>query len=120
MIYVQTNLEVADNSGALKVRCIKVLNNKKIGSIGSLILVAIKKINPKKKILKGSIYKCVVVRLKKKINRQGGYISISENAVVILNNNLMPIATRIFGPVLRELRTDRKYSKIISLAKFVI
>lgn len=120
MIYVQTNLEVADNSGALYVRCLKILNNKKIGTIGSLILVAIKKINPKKKILKSNIHKCVIVRLKKKIKRQGGYISISENAVVILNNNLMPIATRIFGPVLKELRLDRKYSKIISLAKFVL
>jgi len=120
MIYVQTNLEVADNSGALIVRCIKVLNNKLIGSIGSLILVAVKKINPKKKILKGSLYKCVIVRLKRKIKRNGGYISINENSVVILNNTLMPIATRIFGPVLRELRLDRRYSKIISLAKFVL
>jgi|SRR3989338_1141364 large subunit ribosomal protein L14 len=120
MIFIQTKLEVADNSGALVVRCIKILNNKLIGTIGSLILVAIQKINPKKKILKGSIYKCVIVRLKRKVIRNGGYISINENAVVILNNNLMPIATRIFGPVLRELRLDRKYSKIISLAKFVI
>jgi len=120
MIYVQTKLNVADNSGALKVKCIKILNNKKIGSIGDLILVSVQKINPIKKIVKGSLQKGVIVRLQKKIYRDGGYISVGENAIVILNNNLLPIGTRIFGPVLRELRLCNKYSKILSLAKFVV
>ena len=120
MIYIQTNLEIADNSGALKAQCIKILNNKKVGNIGCLVLVTVKKINPKKKILKGNLYKCVIVRIKKKIYRQGGYIFVMENAVVVLNNTLMPIGTRIFGPVLRELRFDRRFSKIISLAKFIV
>ena len=73
-----------------------------------------------KKILKGSLQKGVIVRLNKKIIRNGGYISIKENAIVILNNNLLPIGTRIFGPVLRELRLSNKYSKILSLAKYVL
>ena len=120
MIYIQTNLNVADNSGALKVRCIKVLNNKKVGTIGDLILVSVTKINPIKKITKGSLQKGVIVRLNKKIYRDGGYIAINENAIVVLNNNLLPLGTRIFGPVLRELRLCNKYSKILSLAKFVL
>jgi large subunit ribosomal protein L14 len=120
MVYVQTRLAVADNSGALNVQCIKILNNKSVGRIGYIILVALKKINPKKKLLKGQLHKCVIVRMRKKVIRKGGYIFVNENAVVVLNNNLMPIATRIFGPILRELRLNRRFSKIISLAKFVL
>ncbi len=120
MIYVQTKLTVADNSGGLVVRCVKIFNNKVFGGIGSLILVSLLKINPKKKLLKGNLQKCVVVRSRKKLIRKGGYVKVDENAVVVLNNTLMPIATRIFGPILRELRLDRRFSKIISLAKFVL
>jgi large subunit ribosomal protein L14 len=120
MIYVQTKLNVADNSGALKVKCIKVLNNKFIGSIGDLLLVSLKKINPKKKLLKSSLQKGVIVRMRRKLKRNGGYISIDENAIVILNNNLLPMGTRILGPILRELRVYRQYSKIISLATYVL
>lgn len=120
MIYVQTKLNTADNSGALKVKCIKVLNNKKIGTIGDLILVSVKQINPKKKILKGSLQKGVIVRLKSKIKRYGGYISIGDNAIILLNNQQLPIGTRVLGPILRELRLYRQYSKLVSLATYVL
>jgi large subunit ribosomal protein L14 len=120
MVYVQTKLEIADNSGGLKALCIKILDKKFVGSVGSLVLVSLKKINPKKKLLKGHLHKGVIVRLRKKTIRNGGYVFVDENAIVILNNTLLPLATRIFGPVLRELRIFRKFNKILSLAKFVI
>lgn len=120
MIVVHTKLNVADNSGALLVRCIKVLNNKILGCVGDIILVTLLKINPLKKLVKGSLQKGVIVRAKRKILRNGGYISIHENALVILNNNLLPMSTRIFGPVLRELRKRRHFTKILSLAKFIV
>lgn len=120
MIVVHTKLNVADNSGALFVRCVKVLNNKILGCVGDIILVTLLKINPLKKLVKGSLQKGVIVRAKRKILRNGGYISVQENALVILNNNLLPMSTRIFGPVLRELRKRRHFTKILSLAKFIV
>ena len=120
MIVIQTKLFIADNSGALIARCIKILNNKSIGLIGDLILVSLLKINPKKKLIKGSLQKGVIVRSKRKILRNGGYIFVYQNAIVILNNNLLPIATRIFGPILKELRKQRNFSKILSLAKYIV
>lgn len=120
MIYVLTNLKVADNSGALRVRCIKVLENKKIGKCGNLILVSLLKINPQKKLIKGSIQKGVIIRTKNKLYRNTGYICTNENAIIILNNNLLPIATRIFGPIFRELKLQRRFSKLVSLSKFIV
>jgi large subunit ribosomal protein L14 len=121
MIYTLTNLNVADNSGALKVRCIKILNNKKIGKVGDLLLVSVLKINPLKKILRSSLQKGVLVRSCLNTRRSEGIINLYDKAIVVLNNNLLPIGTRIFGPVLRELRLKRnKYTKILSLAKYVL
>lgn len=120
MVYVQTKLNVADNSGALSVKCIKVLNNKSIGRIGNLVLVSVRKVNPKKKILKKSLQKAVIVRVKAKVHRDGGYICVGDNAVVLLNNQFLPRGTRIFGPILRELYNYKQYSKILSLATFII
>ena len=120
MIYILTKLNVADNSGAKKVKCIKILNKKLVGSIGDLILVSLKKINPKKKLLKGTLHRGVIVRINKKIKRDVGYISINDNAIVILNKNGLPIGTRILGPIFRELRFYKKYNKIISLSSYII
>ena len=120
MIYVQTKLNTADNSGALKVKCIKVLNNKKKASIGDLILVSVKRINPKKKINKGSLQLGVIVRLKAKVKRSGGYISIQDNSIILLNTQKLPIGTRVLGPIFRELRYSRQYSKLVSLATYVL
>lgn len=120
MVYVQTKLNVADNSGALSVKCIKILNNKSIGHIGDLVLVSVRKVNPKKKILKKSLQKAVIVRIKSKVNRSGGYICVGDNAVVLLNNQMLPRGTRIFGPILRELYSYKQYSKILSLATFIV
>ena len=121
MIVVHTKLNTADNSGALSVRCIKILGgNKILGCIGDIILVSLLKINPLKKLIKGSLHRGVVVRAKRKILRSGGFISVHENALVILNNNLLPMSTRIFGPVLRELRKRRHFTKILSLAKYIV
>jgi large subunit ribosomal protein L14 len=120
MIYVLTRLNVADNSGALKVSCIKILNNKKKGKIGDIILVTVLQINPIKKILRGTLQKGVIVRCFQNVVRPEGAVNTYENAIVLLNNNFLPVGTRIFGPVLRELRSSNKYSKILSLAKYVI
>lgn len=124
MIQAETYLTVADNSGAREVQCIKVLGSSKrrYASIGDVIVVAITDALPKSKIQKGTISKAVVVRTKKEIPRSdGSYIRFDDNAVVLLNNALEPIGTRIFGPVGRELRLGREsFQKIISLAPEVI
>ena len=120
MIYVLTKLNTADNSGALKVKCIKVLKNKKVGSIGGLILVSVRKVNPKKKIIKGNLHTGVIVRLKRKIKRSGGYLKINDNAIILLNSQKLPLGTRVLGPIFRELRLFREYSKLVSLATYVL
>ncbi|BAH83121.1 50S ribosomal protein L14 [Candidatus Ishikawaella capsulata Mpkobe] len=122
MIQEQTVLNVADNSGARTVQCIKVLGGSKrrYAKIGDIIKVAIKEAIPRGKVKKGDVLKAVVVRSKKGIRRlDGSVIRFDNNACVVLNNTLQPIGTRIFGSVTRELRTD-KFMKIISLAPEVL
>lgn len=122
MIQMQTILEVADNSGAKKVQCIKVLGGagREYASVGDVIVVSVKAAIPRGKVKKGEVAKAVVVRTKKEINRPDGtLIRFDSNAAVLINQAGDPIGTRIFGPVTRELR-GRNYMKIISLAPEVL
>ena len=122
MIQVETKLEVADNSGARKVQCIKVLGGSKrrYASVGDVIVVTIKEAIPRGKVKKGEIARAVVVRTAKDIRRpDGSAIRFDSNAAVLITPQGEPIGTRIFGPVTRELRSKR-YMKIISLAPEVL
>ncbi len=122
MIQMQTWLKVADNSGAKEVQCIKVLGGSKrmIASVGDIIVVSIKSAIPNSKVKKGEKAKAVIVRTIHKQRRpDGSYIRFDENAVVLVNANKEPIGTRIFGPVVRELRA-KKFVKIVSLAPEVL
>ena len=122
MIQMQTQLDVADNSGARRVQCIKVLGGSKrrYARIGDLIKVSIKEAIPRGKVKKGDVYTAVVVRTRKGVRRSdGSLIRFDGNAAVILNANNQPIGTRIFGPVTRELRGEN-FMKIISLAPEVL
>ena len=122
MIQMQSSLYVADNSGARKIQCIKVLGGSKrrSASIGDIIVVSIKDALPRAKVKKGDVYKAVIVRTSKDFKRaDGSAIRFDKNAAVILDKQEEPIATRIFGPVTRELRS-KKFMKIISLAPEVI
>lgn len=122
MIQMQTVLDVADNSGARRVQCIKVLGGSKrrYASVGDIIKVAVKEAAPRGKVKKGDVYNAVVVRTASGVRRQdGSKIKFDGNAAVILNTKLEPIGTRIFGPVTRELRNDR-FMKIVSLAPEVL
>ncbi len=122
MIQMQTSLDIADNSGAKRVMCIKVLggSHRRYAGIGDIIKVSIKDAIPRGKVKKGEVYNALVVRTKKGVRRaDGSVIRFDSNSAVILNANLQPIGTRIFGPVTRELRGE-KYMKIISLAPEVL
>ena len=122
MIQMQTVLNVADNSGARRVQCIKVLggSHRRYANVGDIIKVSVKDAIPRGKVKKGEVYNAVVVRTAKGVRRpDGSVIRFDANAAVILNNNLQPIGTRIFGPVTRELRSER-FMKIISLAPEVL
>lgn len=122
MIQMQTNLDVADNSGARRVMCIKVLGGSKrrTASIGDVIVVSIKDAIPRGKVKKGDVHQAVIVRTAKGIKRTNGeQIRFDTNAVVLINKQGEPIGTRIFGPVTRELR-GKGYMKIISLASEVL
>ena len=122
MIQTQSHLMVADNSGAKKVQCIKVLGGSKrrYAGIGDIIVVSIKEAMPNSKVKKGDVAKAVVVRTKHKIRRpDGSYLKFDENSAVLINNAKEPVGTRIFGPVARELRAKR-FIKIISLAPEVL
>jgi large subunit ribosomal protein L14 len=119
---MQTSLDVADNSGAKKVMCIKVLggSHRRYAAIGDIIKVSIKDAIPRGRVKKGEVYNALVVRTRKGVRRaDGSVIRFDGNAAVILNNNLQPLGTRIFGPVTRELRGE-KFMKIISLAPEVL
>jgi len=119
---MQTNLDVADNSGAKRVMCIKVLggSHRRYAGIGDIIKVSIKDAIPRGRVKKGEVYNALVVRTCKGVRRpDGSVIRFDGNAAVILNNNLQPLGTRIFGPVTRELRGER-FMKIISLAPEVL
>ncbi len=122
MIQMQTNLDVADNSGARRVQCIKVLggSKRKTASIGDVIVVSVKEAIPRGRVKKGDVQRAVIVRTKKEIRRTDGTaIRFDSNAAVLINKQGEPVGTRIFGPVTRELR-NRNYMKIISLAPEVL
>jgi len=122
MIQMQTNLKVADNSGARRVQCIKVLggSKRKVASVGDVIVVSIKDAIPRGRVKKGDVHKAVIVRTAKEIRRQdGSIIRFDDNAAVLINAQGEPIGTRIFGPVTRELRA-KNFMKIISLAPEVL
>jgi large subunit ribosomal protein L14 len=122
MIQMQSTLSVADNSGAKKLMCIKVLGGSKrrYAGIGDIIKVSVKEAIPRGKVKKGEVYNAVVVRTRKGVRRpDGSLIRFDGNAAVLLNNQQQPIGTRIFGPVTRELRGE-KFMKIISLAPEVL
>ena len=118
MIQMQTMLNVADNSGARKVQCIKVLGGSKrrYAGLGDVIICSVKEAALNGNVKKGDVVRCVIVRVKKEVRRNdGSYIRFDQNAAVLINNDGAPKGTRIFGPVARELR-DKKYMKIVSLA----
>jgi len=122
MIQPRTMLDVADNSGAKKAQCIRVLggSNKRTASLGDIVIVAIKEAVPEGTVKKGEVARAVVVRTVKEVGRKdGSYIRFDRNAVVLIKVDDNPVGTRIFGPVARELR-DRQFTKIISLAPEVI
>jgi len=122
MIQEETNLVVADNSGAKKVRCIRVLggSGRKYASVGDLIVVSVKAAVPNGTVKKGEVSRAVIVRTKKEVRRKdGSYIKFDENAAVLITNQNEPKGTRIFGPVARELR-DKQFMKIVSLAPEVL
>lgn len=122
MIQEETDLVVADNSGAKKVRCIRVLGgtDRRYASLGDLVVVSVKSAIPGGGVKKGDVSKAVIVRTKKEFRRKdGSYIRFDENAAVLINNQNEPRGTRIFGPVARELR-EKQFMKIVSLAPEVI
>lgn len=122
MIQMQSNLDVADNSGAKRVQCIKVLggSHRKTASVGDVIVVSVKDAIPRGKVKKGEVHRAVIVRTKKDIRRpDGSAIRFDSNAAVIINKQNEPIGTRIFGPVVRELRA-RQFMRIVSLAPEVL
>jgi len=120
MIYVESVLQVADNSGALKAQCIKVLKNKKFAKIGDEIVVTIKKAKPNTKIKKGEIHKAIVIRTKKELRRlDGTTIQFKNNEIILINPEKQPIGNRVFGPVTYELR-EQNLLKIISLSPTIL
>jgi len=122
MIQMQSNLDVADNSGARRVQCIKVLggSKRKTASVGDVIVVSVKEAIPRGRVKKGDVHKAVIVRTAKEIRRpDGSSIRFDRNAAVLINNQGEPIGTRIFGPVTRELRA-KQMMKIVSLAPEVL
>jgi large subunit ribosomal protein L14 len=122
MIQMQTNLEVADNSGARRVQCIKVLGGSKrrYATVGDVIVVSVKEAIPRGRVKKGDVHQAVIVRTAKEIRRpDGSSIRFDRNAAVLINKQGEPIGTRIFGPVTRELRA-KKFMKIVSLAPEVL
>ena len=119
---MQTRLDVADNSGAREVQCIKVLggSGRRAAGVGDIVIVTVKEAIPRGRVRKGDIRKAVIVRTAKEVRREDGTaIRFDRNAAVLLNNNLEPIGTRIFGPVVRELRAKR-LMRIVSLAPEVL
>ncbi len=122
MIKVETVLDVADNSGAKKVLCFRILggSRRKSASVGDMIVVTVKEAVPESKVRKGEVHRAVIVRTKKEVRRtDGSYIRFDNNAAVIINENQEPVGTRIFGPIARELRA-KNFMKIVSLAPEVL
>ena len=122
MIQQQTRMAVADNSGDKELYCIKVLGGtrRKYASVGDVVVVSVKEAIPNSKVKKGEVHKAVIVRTRRAVRRpDGSYIRFDDNSAVLINNQLEPIGTRIFGPVARELRA-KKFMKIVSLAPEVL
>ena len=122
MIQARSVLDIADNSGAKRVVCIKVLggSRRRYASVGDVIVVSVKEAMPNSKVTKGSVRKAVIVRTSKEVRRDdGSYIKFDDNSAVLIDNNKEPIGTRIFGPVARELR-GRRFMRIVSLAPEVL
>ena len=122
MIQMQTILDVADNSGAKRVACVKVLggSKRKYATVGDVIVVSVKEAIPNSKVKKGDVMKAVVVRTVKEVRRpDGSYLKFDDNSAVLINNQMEPVGTRIFGPVARELRA-KQFMRIVSLAPEVI
>jgi len=122
MIQMQSHLDVADNSGARRVQCVKVLggSKRKYASLGDIIVVSVKEAIPNGKVKKGDVHKAVIVRTSKEVRRADGtYIRFGTNSAVLIDNKGEPVGTRIFGPVARELRA-RQYMKIVALAPEVL
>jgi large subunit ribosomal protein L14 len=122
MIQMQTVLNVADNSGAKKVVCIKVLggSRRRYASLGDVIVIAVREALPNSKVKKGDVMKAVVVRTVKEVRRaDGSYLKFDDNSAVLITNQMEPVGTRIFGPVARELRA-KQFMKIVSLAPEVL
>ena len=122
MIQLRTVLDVADNSGAKKIQCIKVIggSGRRYARIGDIIVVAVREADPRSQVKKGEVRKAVVVRTRKEIRRPNGtYIKFDVNSAVLINDNREPLGTRIFGPVARELRA-KKFMRILSLAPEVL
>jgi large subunit ribosomal protein L14 len=122
MIQMQTVLNVADNSGAKKVACIKVLggSRRRYASLGDVIVIAVKEALPNSKVKKGDVMKAVIVRTVKEVRRaDGSYLKFDDNSAVLITNQMEPVGTRIFGPVARELRA-KQFMKIVSLAPEVL
>ena len=122
MIQLRTTLDVADNSGAKRIQCIKVLggSGKKFARVGDIIVVSVKETIPGSSIKKGTVARAVVVRTRKEVRRKdGSYIKFDRNSAVIIDNQNEPVGTRVFGPIARELR-EKEFMKIISLAPEVI
>lgn len=122
MIQVQTILDVADNSGAKKLFCVKVIggSQRRYASVGDVVVVSVKEAMPHSKIKKGEVLRAVIVRTKKEVNRpDGSFIRFDNNSAVLLNKQNEPVGTRIFGPVARELRF-KNFMKIVSLAPEVL
>jgi len=122
MIQMQTILNVADNSGAKRVACVKVLggSKRKYATVGDVIVVSVKEAIPNSKVKKGDVMKAVVVRTVKEVRRpDGSYLKFDDNSAVLINNQMEPVGTRIFGPVARELRA-KQFMRIVSLAPEVI
>ncbi len=122
MIQEETRLVVADNTGAKRVKCFRILGGtrRKYASLGDIVVVSVRSATPTSRVKKGTVSKAVVVRVKKEVRRKdGSYIRFDENACVLLDDNLEMIGNRIFGPVARELR-EKKYMKIVSLAPEVL
>jgi len=122
MIQMQTILDVADNSGAQKIQCVKVLggSKRKYASVGDVVVASVKEASPNGKVKKGEVCKAVIVRTSKEVRRRDGtYIRFDNNSAVLINNQGEPLGTRIFGPVARELRAKR-FMKIVSLAPEVL
>jgi large subunit ribosomal protein L14 len=125
MIFPKTVLKSADNSGAKYLKCLRILETKstrgkkRFGLIGDIILVSIRMCKSQKKVKKGNVFKAIIVRTKRKIKRESGWLFFNDNAVVLLNKKMLPLGTRIFGPISRDIRF-RKMTKILSAASLIL